>query len=92
MGYIYSPRGELPVIDPNEYYYLEEIGRYIYAGDTALHVAAAAYRTEIVQELVLKGANVRARNRRGAQPLHSAAAGMPGSPGWSPCGATSTTR
>jgi hypothetical protein len=26
MGYLYSPTGELPLIDPNEYYYLEEIG------------------------------------------------------------------
>jgi hypothetical protein len=28
-------------------YFLDEIRRYVYAGDTALHIAAAAYRTEI---------------------------------------------
>ena len=56
-------------------HYLDEIERYIYAGDTALHMAAAAYRTEIVQKLIAMGADVRARNRRGAEPLHAAAVG-----------------
>jgi hypothetical protein len=65
-------------------YFLDEIGRYIYAGDTALHVAAAAYRTEIVQELMAMGADVHARNRRGATPLHAAAVGIPGSRMWNP--------
>jgi hypothetical protein len=65
-------------------HYLDEIERYIYAGDTALHMAAAAYRTEIVQELIAMGADVRARNRRGAEPLHAAAVGMPGSHTWNP--------
>jgi ankyrin repeat protein len=65
-------------------YYLDTIGRYIMAGDTALHVAAAAYRREIVQDLIAAGADVRAKNRRGAEPLHSAAAGRPGSPRWNP--------
>lgn len=65
-------------------YYLDEIGRYLYAGDTALHIAAAAYRTETVKELVALRAEVRAKNRRGAEPLHAAAAGIPGSPAWNP--------
>jgi Ankyrin repeats (many copies) len=65
-------------------YYLDEIGRYVYAGDTALHIAAAAYRTEIVQQLIATGADVHARNRRGAAPLHAAAVGMPGSRTWNP--------
>ena len=51
-----------------ETFYLDEIGHYIYAGDTALHLAAAAYRQEIVPKLIATGANVRARNRRGAEP------------------------
>ena len=42
---------------------------HIRGGDTALHVAAAAYRQEIVQKLIATGANVRARNRRGAEPF-----------------------
>ena len=65
-------------------HYLDEIERYIYAGDTALHMAAAAYRTEIVPKQIAMGADVRARNRRGAEPLHAAAVGMPGSRMWNP--------
>jgi hypothetical protein len=65
-------------------YFLTKIGRYIYAGDTALHIAAAGYRTDFVDRLIGAGADVRARNRRGAEPLHAAAAGMPGSPSWDP--------
>jgi len=60
-----------------ETFYLDEIGHYIYSGDTALHVAAAAYRQEIVLKLIATGANVRARNRRCAEPLHYAVDGMP---------------
>jgi len=65
-------------------YYIDEIGRYIFAGDTALHVAAAAYRTGAVRKLLRAGADVHARNRRGAEPLHAAAVGLPGGPTWNP--------
>ena len=65
-------------------YLVSGIGHYLYAGDTPLHAAAAAYRQEIVPALVSIGADVRARNRRGAQPLHYAVDGMPGSPRWDP--------
>lgn len=65
-------------------YFLDEIGRYLYAGDTALHIAAAAYELEIVQQLIAAGANVHAQNRFGYAPLHSAAAGNPNSPRWNP--------
>lgn len=61
-----------------------EIAHYLYAGDTPLHAAAAAYRHAIVPDLVHMGADVRACNRRGAQPLHYAADGMPGSSHWDP--------
>jgi hypothetical protein len=64
--------------------FFEEITHYAYAGDTALHIAAAAYQTGIAEELVSKGANVRARNRRGAEPIHYAADGVPGSSAWDP--------
>jgi hypothetical protein len=67
-----------------EGYFLDEIKHYLYAGDTALHVAAAAYRDEIARELITAGADVRARNRRGAEPLHYAVDGGPGSPTWNP--------
>lgn len=65
-------------------YWLEEIGHYVYQGDTALHVAAAAYRHKIAGKLIDSGADVRARNRRGAEPLHYAADGGPGSSSWNP--------
>jgi hypothetical protein len=65
-------------------YYLDEIEHYLYAGDTALHVAAAAYQVQIARGLIAVGADVRAKNRRGAEPLHYAADGMPGSPTFNP--------
>jgi len=65
-------------------YYFKEIGLYVYAGDTALHVAAAAYQADIAKELVARGADVNARNRRGAQPIHYAATGQPASERWNP--------
>ena len=65
-------------------HFFEEITHYAYAGDTPLHIAAAAYQTGIAEELVSKGANVRARNRRGAEPIHYAADGVPGSSAWDP--------
>jgi hypothetical protein len=65
-------------------FYFKKITHYVYAGDTALHVAAAAYRVEIANELLARGADVSARNRRGAEPLHYAADGMPGSSHWNP--------
>src|SRR5215813_4939146 len=63
---------------------LKDIGHYIYAGHTALHVAAGAYRQVIARKLIATGADVRARNRRGAEPLHAAAMGMPGASWWNP--------
>jgi Ankyrin repeats (many copies) len=71
-------------------YFLDEIKRYIYAGDTALHIAAAAYQTEIVRALIGSGANVHARNRRGQEALHAAAVGIPGSQRWNPEAQTAT--
>ena len=67
-----------------EDFYLAEIQHYLYAGDTALHVAAAAFRRVTVRLLTEAGADVNAGNRRGAQPLHYAADGVPGSPSWDP--------
>jgi hypothetical protein len=65
-------------------HFIDEIKCYFYARDTALHMAAAAYRTEMVQQLIAMGADVRARNRRGAEPLHAASVGIPGSRMWNP--------
>jgi ankyrin repeat protein len=65
-------------------WFIEQIGLCIYSGDTALHVAAASYRHTMVNRLIVAGANVRAKNRRGTEPLHAAAVGNPGSPNWDP--------
>ena len=56
----------------------------VYEGDTALHAAAFSYDAEMARELLRRGAAVRARNRRGAEPLHAATIGAPGSPSWNP--------
>lgn len=56
-------------------FFFTTIGHYLYAGDTALHLAATAHRRPIVELLVAHGADCRARNRRGAEPLHYAADG-----------------
>jgi hypothetical protein len=65
-------------------YFLDEISHHVYRGDTALHVIAAAYQCELARELIAAGADVRARNRRGAEPLHYAVDGNPGSNRWNP--------
>jgi ankyrin repeat protein len=64
--------------------FIPEIGHNIYSGDTALHFAAASYRHKMAGTLIKAGANVRAKNRRGGEPLHAAAFGSPGSPRWDP--------
>jgi ankyrin repeat protein len=54
-------------------FFFADITHYLYAGDTALHMAAAAFRGEVVKLLIRNGADCRAKNRRGAEPLHYAA-------------------
>lgn len=56
-----------------ETFFFTDIAHYMYAGDTALHMAAAAFRPDVAAVLVAGGATCRARNRRGAEPLHYAA-------------------
>jgi hypothetical protein len=58
--------------DPSEWFF-EEIAHYMYSGDTALHMAAAAFHRSAAESLIVHGAVCRARNRRGAEPLHYAA-------------------
>jgi ankyrin repeat protein len=54
-------------------FFFTEIAHYLYAGDTPLHMAAAAFRRPVAELLMAHGADCRARNRRGAEPLHYAA-------------------
>ena len=56
-------------------FFFTAISHYLYAGDTALHMAAAAFSRPIAELLMTHGADCRARNRRGAEPLHYAADG-----------------
>lgn len=59
---------------------------------TALHVAAFSYNHDLVNALVACGADVHARNRRGAQPLHAAAMGTPGTESWKPLSQAAVVR
>ena len=56
-------------------FFFTAISHYLYAGDTALHIAAAAFSRPMAELLITHGADCRARNRRGAEPLHYAADG-----------------
>ncbi len=54
-------------------FFFESISHYLYVGDTALHMAAAAFQKPIVELLIAHGADCLAKNRMGAQPLHYSA-------------------
>src|ERR1051325_6064358 len=60
-----------------------KIVHWIYPGDTALHLAAAGYRVEIVRLLLAAGADPNsAANHRQSGPLHYAADGYINGPDW----------
>ncbi len=61
--------------------FFESIGHYMYAGDTALHMAAAAHNAAMIELLLKAGSDIEATNRRGATALHYAADGDPGGKG-----------
>ena len=67
-----------------EEFFLAERLTQVYEGDTALHAAGFSYEPEMAQDLITRGAEIRARNRRGAEPLHAAVIGAPGSASWNP--------
>ncbi|MDB6129910.1 MAG: ubiquitin-protein ligase MIB2-like [Verrucomicrobiales bacterium] len=59
------------------------IFHWIYAGDTALHLAVAGYRVGIVRLLLAAGADPNSRmNHRLSGPLHYAADGFIAGPDW----------
>jgi ankyrin repeat protein len=56
---------------------VKEVPHQLYAGDTALHLAAAALRPLAVGALLEAGADANAENRRGATALHYACDARP---------------
>src|SRR5678815_4223545 len=63
--------------------YRSKILHWIYAKDTALHLAAAGYRVEIIRLLLAAGADPNAKaNHRRSSPLHYAADGYVIAPTW----------
>jgi len=63
--------------------YESKIVHWIYAGDTALHLAAAGYRVELVRLLLAAGADPNStKNHRQSGPLHYAADGYINGPDW----------
>lgn len=69
--------------DPKRYF-CAAISHYLYPGDTAMHIAAAAHSRRLADAVLARGADVRARNRRGAEPIHYAADGGPAANDWNP--------
>ena len=73
--------------------YEEGIFHWLYAGDTALHLAAAGYRTSIVEQWLAAGADVNAQaNHRRSTPLHDAADGFITHPAWDAVAQVATLR
>jgi ankyrin repeat protein len=65
--------------------YDSKIFHWLYVRDTALHLAAAGYRVEIVRILLAAGGNANARkNHRQSGPLHYAADGYITGSAWNP--------
>jgi ankyrin repeat protein len=71
-------------------FFFPDIAHYLYAGDTPIHAASAGYRVEFAELLINSGADVHAKNRRGAEPLHYAADGSPRAVTWNPDAQTKT--
>lgn len=68
---------------PKPKFYNGKIFHWIYAGDAALHLAAAGYRVEIVRLLLSAGADPSsASNHRRSTALHYAADGFINGPAW----------
>jgi Ankyrin repeats (many copies) len=67
----------------DEFFLAERLAQ-VYQGDTALHAAAFSYDAVMAGDLIGRGADIRAANRRGAEPLHAAVIGNPTSPHWDP--------
>ena len=85
QGLLKSDPGLATQLIPKARLYNSGIFHWIYVGDTALHLAAAGYRAEIVELLLAKGADPNAAtNHRKSTPLHYAADGFITGPVWDP--------
>ena len=63
--------------------YKSKIFHWLYVGDTALHLAAAGYRVDLVKLLLAAGADPNSStNHRQSSPLHYAADGYINGPVW----------
>ncbi len=73
--------------------YRSSIFHWLYVGDTALHLAAAGYRIEVIDLLLAAGADPNATaNHRRSGPLHYAADGFITGPVWDAKRQVSTIR
>jgi ankyrin repeat protein len=53
-------------LERRDEFFLAERLAQVYERDTALHAAGFSYDSEMAQDLIRRGADIRARNRRGA--------------------------
>jgi hypothetical protein len=65
-----SPDLALDRVEKDEEFFLAECHAQLYAGDSALHPAAFSYSRDLAHQLAGLGADVLARNRRGAAGDH----------------------
>lgn len=73
-------------------YFLKGLNHQLYTGDTALHAAATVYDIHMVSTLLSFGAEVQAKNRRGAQPIHYSCDGDPLHKKWNADAQAATTK
>ena len=65
-------------------YYFKEIEHYVYSGDTALHIAAAAYAREISKKLLSRGASAAREKPPRRRATSLCGRRRPGSHTWNP--------
>jgi predicted enzyme related to lactoylglutathione lyase len=79
-----SPSLATAKVARSDEFFLAERLAQDHEGDTALHAAGFTYDPEMARELIIRGADIRAKNRRGAEPLDAEVMGVPGTAIWNP--------